>query len=73
MATTALKRKVEEQKRRDPIKLLTLVLDALAIMTLEKVEDERERVLVLVEDAIAFAEQSLDPLPSDLLTDIYLP
>jgi len=66
-------KEVEEQRRRDPIKLLTLALDNLAIMTLEEVEDERERVLDSVEDAIAFAERSLDPLPSDLLTDIYSP
>jgi pyruvate dehydrogenase E1 component subunit alpha len=66
-------KEVEEQRRLDPIRLLTSALDTLAIMTIEKVEDERERVLDKVEDAIAFAERSLDPLSSDLLHDIYSP
>jgi pyruvate dehydrogenase E1 component alpha subunit len=61
---------VEDQRRRDPIKLLTSALDAMDIMTAEKVEDERDRVLDKVEDAIAFAERSLDQLPSDLRGDI---
>jgi len=65
------KGEVEEQKRHDPIKIFTLTLESLGIITQEEVEEIDKKVKEIVEDAVAFSERSEDPQPSKLFTDVY--
>ena len=67
------KAEVEEQKRHDPIKLFTSTLESLHLVNLEDAEEMDKKVREVVEDAVAFAEQSADPQPPELLTDVLAP
>jgi pyruvate dehydrogenase E1 component alpha subunit len=62
---------VEEHKRHDPIKMFTLTLESLGIITQEEVEEIDKKVKEIVEDAVAFSERSDFPHASELHTDVY--
>jgi pyruvate dehydrogenase E1 component alpha subunit len=64
-------KEVEEQRRRDPTKLLASTLNTLGILTQKEIDDLGDQVHDIVEDAVAFAEQSLDASTTELSSDIY--
>jgi pyruvate dehydrogenase E1 component alpha subunit len=64
---------VEEQKRHDPIRQFTATLESLKIAGREEFDELDKKVKEVVEDAVAFAERSDEPYPSELYTDVYLP
>ncbi len=67
------KAEVEEQKRHDPIKTLTGVMESLGIVNHESLEDLEEKMRETLEEAVAFAERSPEPDSRELRTDIYAP
>lgn len=62
-----------EHKLRDPIKRLSATLESLGIINQEYIDDLDNKIQEVVDQAVAFADQSPDPQPEDLTTDIYLP
>lgn len=64
------KEEVEEQKRRDPITLLAERLKADGGMDQQALEALDAEVQAEVEDALQFAEESEDPSPDALHTDV---
>ena len=66
------KSEVEEQRRHDPIKLLTAAMVDIGVINQEQVDEVDQRVREVVEEAVAFAERSPDPEPQDLYTDVYM-
>lgn len=67
------KAEVEEQKRQDPIKRLTAVLEELGIVDREYLDELDRKIREMVEDAVAFMERSSEPLPQELHTDVLAP
>jgi TPP-dependent pyruvate/acetoin dehydrogenase alpha subunit len=69
-----LKRDEDEVARwraRDPIKLWREVLADQGVLSEAEADAITERIQAEMEAAIAFAEQSPDPVPEDLMRDIY--
>jgi pyruvate dehydrogenase E1 component alpha subunit len=64
-------KEVEEQKLRDPISLLASTLRELGIVSEREVDDLEEKGSEAVEDAVAFAEESLETPSTELKTDVY--
>jgi pyruvate dehydrogenase E1 component alpha subunit len=67
------KAEVEEQKRHDPIKMLSATLQAIGIINGDYMRELDEKVRETVEDAVAFSERSDNPEPMELSTDVYMP
>ncbi len=67
------KTEVEEQRRHDPIRIFTTTLETIGVMNREFVEELDSKVREVVEDAVTFAEQSAEPQPPDLLSDVCCP
>ena len=65
------KAEVEEQRRHDPIKNLTVALETLGIINQEYLDELDQKIRDAVEEAVAFAERSPEPEPQELYTDIY--
>jgi pyruvate dehydrogenase E1 component alpha subunit len=69
-----LKRDEDEVARwraRDPIKLWREVLADQGVLSEAEADAITEKIQAEMEAAIAFAEQSPDPVPEDLMRDIY--
>ena len=64
------KAEVEEQRRHDPIKRLTTVLEALGTVSREDLDELDRKLREIVEDAVAFAERSAEPSPRELYADV---
>lgn len=64
---------VEAQKLQDPIKLFAATLESLNIVSKKYIEDLEKKVQEIVADAVAFAEGSPEPDPSEIYTDVYTP
>lgn len=62
---------VEEKKTEDPITALCHQLREQGIMSLEEFESLDDEVKAEVEAAVAFADESPEPDPSELYTDVY--
>jgi pyruvate dehydrogenase E1 component alpha subunit len=58
-------------KSRDPIPTFTTYLQAMKVLTPEQLADIEERTKTVIDEAVAFAESSPDPDPSDAVTDLY--
>lgn len=58
-------------KSRDPIPTFTTYLQAVKILTPEKLAEIEARITEVIDDAIAFAESSPDPDPSEAVADLY--
>jgi pyruvate dehydrogenase E1 component alpha subunit len=71
--TYRTKEEVEEHKRRDPIRLLAELLRERGGLEESEVDEMEAAVKAEVQDAWDFAEQSPDPDPSALFTDVYAP
>jgi pyruvate dehydrogenase E1 component alpha subunit len=65
------KEELEEQKKKDPIAGLRHRLRDDGLLEDAQFEAMDTQVHQEVEDALAFAEESPDPEPSELLTDVY--
>ena len=71
--TYRAKEEVEEHKRRDPIRLLAELLRERAGLVEAEVDEMEAAVKAEVQDAWDFAEQSPDPDPAALFTDVHAP
>jgi pyruvate dehydrogenase E1 component alpha subunit len=58
-------------KSRDPIPTFTTYLQQLSMLTSEKLAEVESRVTSVIDDAVAFAENSPDPDPVEATTDLY--
>jgi pyruvate dehydrogenase E1 component alpha subunit len=65
------KEELEEQKQRDPIQGLRARLEEAGLLDDAQYAELEQAVHAEVGDAAAFAEQSPDPDPAELFTDIY--
>ena len=71
--TYRTKEEVEQYRQRDPIVLLRDRMMAEGLMDQAGYDALEAEILAEVEDATTFAEESPDPDPSDLWTDVYAP
>jgi pyruvate dehydrogenase E1 component alpha subunit len=71
--TYRTKDEVEEYRRRDPIKLLADRMREDGTLDDSGWDALEAEVKAEVEDAVAFADSSPDPDPSELYTDVYAP
>jgi pyruvate dehydrogenase E1 component alpha subunit len=67
------KEEVEEQRKRDPVAVWSQRLIAEGIMDEEAIRAMDAEVQAEVEDSYQFAEESPDPEPEALFTDVYAP
>lgn len=67
------KAEVEEQKRHDPIKVFVSTLQTIGVINGDYMGELDKKVREVVEDAVAFSEQSDDPEPMELTNDVYMP
>jgi pyruvate dehydrogenase E1 component alpha subunit len=58
-------------KSRDPIPTFTTYLQQLNMLTSEKLAELETRVTSVIDDAVAFSENSPDPDPIEATTDLY--
>jgi pyruvate dehydrogenase E1 component alpha subunit len=58
-------------KSRDPIPTFTTYLQQLNMLTSEKLAEIETRVSSVIDEAVAFAENSPDPDPFEATTDLY--
>jgi pyruvate dehydrogenase E1 component alpha subunit len=65
------KEELEEQKGKDPIQHLIDQLQGANLLTDETLEQTRQSVEEEVDDALRFADESPDPDPDELFTDVY--
>jgi pyruvate dehydrogenase E1 component alpha subunit len=63
---------IDEQKKRDPLHAFRDRLVADGIMTAEEYEQMEGEIAEELDDAIAFADESADPDPYELYTDVYV-
>jgi pyruvate dehydrogenase E1 component alpha subunit len=62
---------IEKHQERDPIKLFRLVLEENGMLTAEQLVEMESQVKEQVEQSVRFAEESPEPDPRELYTDIY--
>lgn len=65
------KAEVEEAKQKDPIRIFIDRLKDAELLTDEELKQIDERVRAEVDEAAEFAEQSAEPGPDELYTDVY--
>ena len=65
------KEEVEEEKAKDPIRVLIDQLTAADLLTEDELNAMDEKIKAEVEDAAEFAENSPDPEPDNLFTNVY--
>jgi pyruvate dehydrogenase E1 component alpha subunit len=62
---------IEKHQERDPIKLFTASLKEKSVIDDKSLEEIENRVREEVEQAVRFAEESPEPAPEELYTDVY--
>ncbi|HWA40212.1 MAG TPA: thiamine pyrophosphate-dependent enzyme, partial [Gemmatimonadales bacterium] len=65
------KEEVEEQRKRDPIHTWADQLKAAKLIDDAGIKAMEDEVMAEVMDALKFAEESPDPEPGELWTDVY--
>jgi pyruvate dehydrogenase E1 component alpha subunit len=65
------RQEIEKYQERDPIKLFRARLEENGLLTEDDVKQLEEQVREQVERAVKFADDSPDPQPEELTTDIY--
>jgi pyruvate dehydrogenase E1 component alpha subunit len=65
------KEEVEEYKRQDPIEKVLATIKKKKYASDKEIEAINERVKALVEESVAFAEESPYPSPEELYKDVY--
>jgi len=71
--TYRTKEEVEEYRQRDPITVLERRMREAGLLDDAAMKALDAEVLAEVEDAVKFAEESPDPAPDELWTDVYAP
>jgi pyruvate dehydrogenase E1 component subunit alpha len=71
--TYRTREELNEHRQRDPIKRFSSTLESLGIINQEYIDDLDVKIREVVDQAVAFADESPDPTPEDLTTDVYLP
>jgi pyruvate dehydrogenase E1 component alpha subunit len=66
------KEELEEQKAKDPIARFVEQLTSAELLTDDTLMEMRDSVEEEVDDAVTFADESADPEPSALFTDVYV-
>ena len=64
---------VEEYRQRDPIQVLERRMREAGLLDDPGFKALNDEVLAAVDDAVRFAEDSPDPAPEELWTDVYAP
>jgi pyruvate dehydrogenase E1 component alpha subunit len=67
------KEELDSSRQRDPINLLELRMRELGMLGDKELADIEAEVAAEVADAVRFADESPDPDPSELWTDVYAP
>jgi pyruvate dehydrogenase E1 component alpha subunit len=62
---------IEKYQERDPIKVFTATLKENGLLTDKDIADIESRVKEEVERSVRFAEESPEPDPSELYTNVY--
>jgi pyruvate dehydrogenase E1 component alpha subunit len=62
---------IEKYQERDPIKLFTASLKEKGILSDDRLADIEKTVKEQVEHAVHFADESPEPAPAELYTDVY--
>jgi pyruvate dehydrogenase E1 component alpha subunit len=65
------KAELEEHRRRDPIKRYIEALQNIGVVSQDEIEETDARIREVVEQAVAFADSSPDPVPDDIFKDVY--
>ena len=65
------KDEIEDQKQRDPVHAFEALLIEQGIVTEDDVKEMEREIQAELDDAVAFADESADPDPYELYTDIY--
>jgi pyruvate dehydrogenase E1 component alpha subunit len=71
--TYRTKEEVEEYRQRDPIQVLERRMRDAGLLDDAGFKSLNDEVLAEVDDAVKFAEESPEPAPEELWTDIYAP
>jgi pyruvate dehydrogenase E1 component alpha subunit len=71
--TYRTKEEVEEYRQRDPIVVLERRMRDAGLLDDAGLKALNDEVLAEVDDAVKFAEESPDPAPEELWTDVYAP
>ncbi|HEU4698871.1 MAG TPA: pyruvate dehydrogenase (acetyl-transferring) E1 component subunit alpha [Gemmatimonadales bacterium] len=71
--TYRTKEELESERKRDPIAVWSQRLMAEGVMTEEEIRALDAEVQAEVEDAVKFADESPEPAPEALYTDVYAP
>jgi pyruvate dehydrogenase E1 component alpha subunit len=71
--TYRTKEEVEEYRQRDPIQVLERRMREAGLLDDPGFKALNDEVLAEVDDAVRFAEESPDPAPEELWTDVYAP
>jgi pyruvate dehydrogenase E1 component subunit alpha len=71
--TYRTREELNEHRQGDPIKRFTSTLESLGIINQEYIDDLDVKIREIVDQAVTFADESPDPTPEDLTTDVYLP
>src|SRR5436190_14860733 len=62
---------IEKYQERDPLKLFRAKLEADELLTEEDVKKFEDEVRAEVERAVKFADESPEPAPEELMTNVY--
>jgi pyruvate dehydrogenase E1 component alpha subunit len=65
------KEEIEGQKQRDPLHIFQSQLETEGLITNEEYQEIEQKVNDELDDAVTFAEESADPEPGELYTDVY--
>ena len=65
------KEEVEQQKLRDPVVTFRAKLTAAGMLSDDQFAAMEAEVVAVAEDAVRFAEESPEPDPAELMTDVY--
>jgi pyruvate dehydrogenase E1 component alpha subunit len=65
------KEEIDEQKQRDPLHMFQERLETEGLVTHEEYQEIEREIREELDDAVAFAEESAEPDPYELYTDVY--
>jgi pyruvate dehydrogenase E1 component alpha subunit len=65
------KEEVEEYKKHDPINVFGEMLKQEGMISDAYIEEAEKRIKKIVEESVEFAEQSSEPAPEELYTDVH--
>jgi pyruvate dehydrogenase E1 component alpha subunit len=66
------KEEVESYKAKDPVEIVLSMIKEKKYATDQELESIQKKITAIIEDSVAFAEESPYPDPSELYTDVYM-